>query len=151
MTKMLFGIPTTFLALMLVLSSDTHAGFAGRLKVPTALSVLQKACDCYDEDDDEDDEDNEDNIYAFGKRATASVNRRPKHPSAKVTRSVEGTKTIGNADVQSEPCCERANVIVETENSAIATAHDHVAAAQHVGCKNYFASAGMTLSVLCGN
>jgi len=148
MTKMLFGIPTTFLALMLVLSSDTHAGFAGRLKLPTALSVLQKVCDCYDEDDDEDDEDN---IYTFGKRSTPSVNRRPKHSNAKVTRSVEGTKSIGNAILQSEPRWEPANVIIETETSAIATARDHVAAAQHVGCKNYFASAGMTLSVLCGN
>ena len=48
-----------------------------------------------------------------------------------------------------KPLVKHANKRVEVENSSIVASHDQVVATHDAGCKNYFASTGMTLSVAC--
>ena len=99
---------------------------AASLGLTALLSSSAKACDA----DYGDDEEN------YG-TSQLTVTRQVDSPLA--TRSAE-PKTARS---------ERADETTGRENSSIAGAHDKIAAATNVGCKNYFPSTGTTLSVSC--
>ena len=141
MTRLLAVIAATFLALTTLLGSGAEAGFNVRLKLPADFSVLHKTCDATYADDEDDDEEN---YGASRNRSKQSVSRRQPKPAIETpSRQVSQPVATANAEpktTHSEP----ANETAERENSSIATARDKIAAAADTGCKNYFASAGMT-------
>jgi hypothetical protein len=143
MTKLLTLIATGFLALTALLNSGADAG-SSRLNLPSGVSA-QHDIDCDDDHDDLDEED--DDQVVSGKRSNQSVTPRSK-PKIKVPRRetrIQVAPTKSASETRSEPAVETS----ETENSSIATALERVAGAPDPSCKNYFASAGMTVSVTC--
>jgi hypothetical protein len=145
MTNLLAVIAATFLALTALLGSGAEAGFNVRLKLPADFSVLHKTCDAAYGDDENDEDEN----YGTSRnRSKQSVSRRHPKPTLEA-QSRQVDRPVATANAESNPAhSERANE-AERENSSIATAHDKIAAAKDAGCKNYFASAGLTLSVSC--
>jgi hypothetical protein len=144
MTKLL-AVIAAFLALTTLLSSGADAGFNVRLKLPADFSVVHKTCDTdYGENENDDDE----NYGASRNRSNQSVSRpQPKPTIEPPSRQVGKPVATANAETTHS---ERANETAERENSSIATPHDKIAAATDAGCKNYFSTVGMTLSVSCG-
>ncbi len=146
MTKLLAVPAAGFLALTALLSSSADAGFSVQLKLPTAFSTLHKTCDT-----DYGDAENDDESYGAARnRSYQSMNWRPPKPTIETPSPLVG-KPVATTQVEPKPVqSELATESVQRQNSSIATAHDNIAASTDTACKNYFASAGMTLSVSCG-
>jgi hypothetical protein len=157
MTKLLAGIFAVSLILQGLSTSSADAGFGLGVQAPTSYSILHKASDC-DEDyaeHEDDDEDDEGHFVAYHKRPARRASTRGRaaeRVSARSTRAsrAKGTKmATPKAMVAPKFLLKPINAPVEMESSSIATATDRVAATRDAGCKNYFASVGMTLSVGC--
>jgi len=146
MTKLLALITATFLVLTALLGSGAKAGFSVHLKVPADFSDLHKTCDAAYGDNENDEDEND---GAPHNPSNQSLPRRQPKPTIETPRSrVRKPVMPANVEVKATRS-EPGNETAERENSSIATAHDKIAAATDAGCKNYFASAGMTLSVSC--
>jgi hypothetical protein len=119
-------------------------GFNVALKLPADFSVLHKACDAAYGDDGNDDEEN---YGAFPNRPNQSTPRQRPKPTIE---SRQVNKPVVAASSQPKTAhSERADEPAERENSSIARARENIASITKADCKNYFASAGMTLSVSC--
>jgi hypothetical protein len=148
MTKLLAGALAAILTFLVLPISSAHAGFGRGLKAPPSFAVVQKTSDCDWEDGEEHwDEETGEKRRSIGyrKRPTKPVSSPPaaaiKTERATITRS----KTTLVANSQVKPASGR----IETERSSIATGNDRFVTVEESGCKNYFPSAGMTLSVSC--
>jgi hypothetical protein len=149
MNKLLTLIATTFIALTAILGSGAEAGFNLRIKAPTDFSSLHMAGGCgggggY--------------FRSSRKSSYRSVSRRVKRD---VDVAQQPAKSVTVAKTEPEALPETTDKTAEVENSSISTADGQVAevktaepeqkiaVAKDVGCKKFFASAGMTLSVPC--
>jgi hypothetical protein len=142
MNKLL--IAAAALILTALLGSGAQAGFNVRLDAPKGFSTLQKAgCG---------------GGYrrTYRKRRYRSASRRS---SRKVYAARKPAKTVNVAKVEKvEKKAEVANVTAKNQSSSITTAEGQVAtksepkkvaSVEDVGCKQFFPSVGMTLSVPC--
>ena len=126
-------------------SSRAEAGFGLGFKAPASFSLLRKASDC-DDGEYEDGEGDEGQRYvAYRKRSSPPVSRR----STPAVKTVQPKFALPKETIARKPQVKQANERVEMENSSIVASHDQVVATHDAGCKNYFASTGMTLSVAC--
>ena len=115
------------------------------LKAPASFSLLRKASDC-DDEEFEDDEGNEVQRFgAFRKRSRQPVSRR----SSPAVKTVQPKFARQKQTVGPKHQVNHANERVEMENSSIGASHAQIFATHDAGCKNYFASSGITLSVAC--
>ena len=147
MNKLLTLIAATFIALTALLGSGAEAGFNLRIKAPADFSALHKAAGC-------------------GGGGGYSRSRSYRSVSRRVKRDVDvaeqkPAKSVTVAKTEPEALPETTNKTAEVENSSISTANGQVAevktaepeqkiaVAKDVGCKKFFASAGMTLTVPC--
>jgi hypothetical protein len=137
-------IAAAALALTALLGSGAQAGFNVRLSAPKDFSTVQKA-GCgggYGN--------------SYRKRRYRSVSRRS---SRKVYAARKPAKAVSVAKVEKvEKKAEVATAPVKSQNSSITTAEGQVAtksepkkvaAVEDLGCKQFFPSVGMTLSVPC--
>jgi hypothetical protein len=148
MNKLLTLIAATFVALTALLGSGAEAGFNLRIKAPTDFSALHNA-GCgggggY--------------FRSYRQSSNRSVSR-VKHNDDVAEQKPAKSATVAKAEPEALP--ETTNKTAEVENSSISTAdgkvaevetaqpEKKVAVAKDVGCKKFFASAGMTLSVPC--
>jgi hypothetical protein len=149
MNKLLTLIAATFIALTALLGSGAEAGFNLRIKAPTDFSALHKA-GCgggggY--------------VRSHRQRSYRSVSRRVKRDVDVAEQKPAKSVTVAKTEPEALP--ETTNKTAEVENSSISTANGQVAevktaepeqkiaVAKDVGCKKFFASAGMTLTVPC--
>lgn len=147
MNKLLTLIAATFISLTALLGSGAEAGFILRIKAPTGFSTLQQA-GCHGG-----------GVGYVRRKRYQSVSRRVK-PSVEVAAR-PAAKPVTVAKTEPAPLPETTNKTAEVENSSISTAdakvaevktvepEQKIAVAKDVGCKKFFASAGMTLSVPC--
>jgi hypothetical protein len=143
-TKLLTAAAAAFFAVAALFGSGAEAGFNMRLKAPAGFSTLEKA--------------------GCGGGYRRVYRKRYQSARRRVKRKVQ---------VASKPVAEKVAVakvettdqVVQSENSSISTANGKVAeakpveaakpeekkvaAAKEVGCKQFFPSVGMTLSVSC--
>jgi hypothetical protein len=145
MTKLLAGILAIFLTFLVLPGSRAEAGFGLGLKAPASFSLLRKASDCDDGEYEDGEGDEGQRFDAYRKRSAQPV----KSPSAPAVKAVRIKIALPKETVAPKSQVKRANERVEVENSSIVAGHDRVAATHDAGCKNYFASAGMTASVAC--
>ena len=161
MNKMLIAVAAAFFAVTALIGSGAEAGFNMRLKAPAGFSVVEQA-GCggggY--------------RRVFRKRystARRSVKRKVEVARAPAASSVKVAKAEPKVEVKAEPEAEVASQNVEIENSSISSASEtvaeakpvevkqvetkpaekKVAAAKEIGCKKFFPSVGMTLTVSC--
>jgi hypothetical protein len=147
MTKLLAGALAAILTFLVLPISSAHAGFGRGLKAPPSFAVVQKTSDCDWEDGEEHwDEGSGEKRRSIGyrKRPTKPVSS-PPAAAIKTEPTITRSKTTLVANSQLKPASGR----IETERSSIATGNDRFVTVEESGCKNYFPSAGMTLSVLC--
>ena len=147
MNKLLTLIAATFIALTGLLGSVAEAGFNLRIKAPTGFTTLQQA-GCHGGGG---------YFRAYRQRTYSSVRRVKKVDVAKAEPAQPAT--VAKAEIETAPVT--ATKIAEVENSSITTTdgkvaevkaaqpEQKVAVAKDVGCKTFFASAGMTLTVPC--
>jgi hypothetical protein len=162
MNKLLTVIAATFLAIAAI-ASGAEAGFNVRINAPAGFSEVHKA-GCGGS-----------HFRAFRRRAVRQSVRRTKR---KVEVASRKPAVIAKAEPKPEPVEAAAEKLAEIENSSIVSAADKVAEAKieapeqkpepkaaesksdgvaqkvataikDVGCKTFFASVGMTLSVPC--
>ena len=162
MTKLLSVIAATFLAIAAI-APGAEAGFNVRINAPAGFSEVHKAgCGGAHR--------------AFRRRVVRQSVRRPKRQVEVASRTVSKPAVIAKAEPKPEPVAAPAEKLAEIENSSIVSAADKVAeakieaqkpaqdvaeitadeaaqkvasAVKDVGCKTFFASVGMTLSVPC--
>jgi hypothetical protein len=155
MNKLLTVIAATFLALAAI-ASGAEAGFNVRINAPAGFSEVHKA-GCHGGGGGY--------SRSYRRSAYQSV-RRAKRRVEVASRSVSKPAVVAKVEPQAEPVENTA----ELENSSISTeekvaevkiekiekvektakkTEQKVAAAKDLGCKKFFASAGMTLSVPC--
>jgi hypothetical protein len=154
MTKKLAVIAATFLALTGLLGTGAEAGFNVRIRLPADFSSVQKT-GCYEDCDYDEDDSDDDEYERSDRRHFYQPGSRRERPTARA----EAKGPIRRAAVAApEP---EARQLAKTEGSSVTTADDEaaesstagpkkkVATAKDLGCKSFFASAGMTLSVPC--
>jgi hypothetical protein len=150
---MLIAAAAALFAVTALFGSGAEAGFNMRLKAPAGFSTLEKA--------------------GCGGGGYRRIYRK-RHQSARrsVKRKVQVARTpaassvsVAKAEIKPETTVEATDQVVQSENSSISTANGKVAevepveaakpvekkvaAAKEVGCKQFFPSVGMTLSVSC--
>jgi hypothetical protein len=165
MNKLLTVIAATFLAIAAI-ASGAEAGFNVRINPPAGFSEVHKA-GC-----------GGGGGYARSYRRSAYQSVRRKRRVEVASRSVSKPAVVAKAEPKPKPAKETVQKIAEIENSSIVAAADKVAEAKieapekipaqvvaettanepaqkvaaalkDVGCKTFFASVGMTLSVPC--
>jgi len=149
---MLIAVAAAFFAVTALFGSGAEAGFNVRLKAPAGFSTLEKA-GCggggY--------------RRSYRKRSYSTARRRVKRKVQVASKPV--AEKVAVAKVEPETEVEATDQVVQSENSSISTANGKVAeakpveaakpeekkvaAAKEVGCKKFFPSVGMTLSVSC--
>jgi hypothetical protein len=146
MTKLLAAIAATFLAITAI-ASGAEAGFNVRISAPTGFSEVHKA-GC----------------------GGGSGYRRTKRRVEVASRKVSKPTVVAKAEPKVEPIdAAPEQTVAEVENSSISTEEgavekvaevkvekpvkklieQKIASAKDLGCKTFFASVGMTLSVPC--
>jgi hypothetical protein len=158
MTKLLAAIAATFLAITAI-ASGAEAGFNVRINAPTGFSEVHKAgCG---------------GGGGYGRsyrRAAYQSVRRTKRRVEVASRKVSKPAVVAKAEPKVEPVdVAPEQTVAEVENSSISTEEgavekvaevkvekpvkkqieQKVASAKDLGCKTFFASVGMTLSVPC--
>jgi len=159
MTKLLAAIAATFLAITGI-ASGAEAGFNVRINAPTGFSEVHKAgCG---------------GGGGYGRsyrRAAYQSVRRTKRRVEVASRKVSKPVVVAKAQPKVEPVdAAPEQTVAEVENSSISTdetvavekvaevkvekpvkkqIEQKVASAKDLGCKTFFASVGMTLSVPC--
>jgi hypothetical protein len=165
MNKLLTVIAATFLAIAAI-ASGAEAGFNVRINAPAGFSEVHKA-GCGGA-----------HVRAFRRRVVRQSVRHTKRKVEVASRTVSKTAVIAKAEPKPESVEAPAEKLAEIENSSIVSAADKVAEAKieapekkpaqvvaettadepaqkvaaalkDVGCKTFFASVGMTLSVPC--
>jgi hypothetical protein len=165
MTKLLTVIAATLLAIAAI-ATGAEAGFNVRLNAPTGFSQVHKA-GCGGA-----------HVRAFRRRVVRQSVRRSKPKVQVASRSASKPAVVAKTVTKTEPVATPAEEVAEFENSSIAAAAEKVAEAKiespekapaqiiakaatdepaqkvaaalkDVGCKTFFASVGMTLSVPC--
>jgi hypothetical protein len=153
MTKLLTVIAATFLAIAAI-ASGAQAGFNVRINAPAGFSELHKAgCG------------GGGGGYRSYRRSAYQSVRRTKRRVEVATRTVSKPAVVAKAEAKPAPKEETVEKVAEVENSSISSeekvaeaivetpakkAEQKVAtAAKDLGCKTFFASVGMTLSVPC--
>ena len=159
MTKLLAAIAATFLAITAV-ASGAEAGFNVRINAPTGFSEVHKAgCG-----------GGGGGYSRSYRRAAYQSVRRSKRRVEVASRKVSKPAVVAKAEPKVEPVdAAPEQTVAEVENSSISTAEvavekvaevkvekpvkkqieQKVASAKDLGCKTFFASVGMTLSVPC--
>lgn len=160
MTKLLAAIAATFLAIT-AMASGAEAGFNVRINAPTGFSEVHKA-GCGG------------GGGGYGRsyrRAAYQSIRRTKRRVEVASRKVSKPVVVAKAEPKVEPVeATPEQTVAEVENSSISTdetvavdkvaevkvekpvkkqIEQKVASAKDLGCKTFFASVGMTLSVPC--
>jgi hypothetical protein len=159
MTKLLAAIAATILAITAI-ASGAEAGFNVRINAPTGFSEVHKAgCG---------------GGGGYGRsyrRAAYQSVRRTKRRVEVASRKVSKPAVVAKAEPKVEPVeVAPEQTVAEVENSSISTdetvavdkvaevkvekpvkkqIEQKVASAKDLGCKTFFASVGMTLSVPC--
>jgi len=153
MTKLLAVSAATVLALTTLLGSGSgaRAGCDEDCQYELQESAYERA---YDRDDERDDDE-----YERSERRHFYQPARSREQPTVGAEAKRSIRPVAVASPDPEPQPPAARKISETENSSIATGDDEVAepsaaerkvaTAKDVGCKKFFASAGMTLSVPC--
>jgi hypothetical protein len=157
MNKLLITAAAAFIALNAMLAGAAEAGFNLRLKAPAGFATVEKAgCG-----------GGRGYFRSYRKHAFRSGRRsKPKvYAARKPSKPVSVAKVEPKAPAA--PAVETASAEVEVQNSSITTAEGDaaqtaeakpasvkaaepkVAAAEDIGCKQFFPSVGMTLSVPC--
>lgn len=148
MTKMLTAAAAAFLAISALVGSGAQAGFNVRLAAPAGFSTLEKA-GCGG------------GGYRRVHRKRYQSARRSVKRNVQVARKPVAEKVVV-AKAEPEAKIETATPVI-AENSSISTASgkvaeakpveiakpEKVAAVKEVGCKKFFPSVGMTLTVSC--
>ena len=159
MTKLLAAIAATFLAITAI-ASGAEAGFNVRINAPTGFSEVHKAgCG-----------GGGGGYSRSYRRAAYQSVRRSKRRVEVASRKVSKPAVVAKAEPKVEPVdAAPEQTVAEVENSSISTAEvavekvaevkvekpvkkqieQKVASAKDLGCKTFFASVGMTLSVPC--
>ena len=145
MTKLPAGILAISITLLALPTPRAEAGFGFGLKTPASFSLLRKASDCDDGEYEDDEGDEGQRFLAVRKRSSPPVSPR----STPAVKTVQAKSALPKETIAPKPQVKRGNKSVEVENSSIVRSQDRVVATQDAGCKKYFASAGMTLSVSC--
>ncbi|MFA6140017.1 MAG: hypothetical protein WC684_04775 [Hyphomicrobium sp.] len=160
MTKLLAAIAATFLAITAI-ASGAEAGFNVRINAPAGFSEVHKA-GCGG------------GGGGYGRsyrRAAYQSVRRTKRRVEVASRKVSKPVVVAKAEPKVEPVeAAPEQTVAEVENSSISTdetvavdkvaevkvekpvkkqIEQKVASAKDLGCKTFFASVGMTLSVPC--
>ena len=148
MNKILTAAAAAFFALTSLVGSSAEAGFNVRIAAPAG--VVHKAGGCGG--------GSYGRIYrSYRPRSYSSVSRRVKSHVA----SKPAAEPVTVAKEQAETKIEAASTAAKVENSSISTSDGEVAevkapvstkkvaATSDVGCKKFFPSVGMTLSVPC--
>jgi hypothetical protein len=149
-TKLLTAAAAAFFAVAALFGSGAEAGFNMRLKAPAGFSTLEKA-GCGG------------GYRRVYRKRYQSARRRVKRKVQVASKPV--AEKVAVAKVEPETKVETTDQVVQSENSSISTANGKVAeakpveaakpeekkvaAAKEVGCKQFFPSVGMTLSVSC--
>ena len=159
MTKLLAAIAATFLAIT-AMASGAEAGFNVRINAPTGFSEVHKAgCG-----------GGGGGYSRSYRRAAYQSVRRSKRRVEVASRKVSKPAVVAKAEPKVEPVdAAPEQTVAEVENSSISTdevavekvaevkvekpvkkqIEQKVASAKDLGCKTFFASVGMTLSVPC--
>jgi hypothetical protein len=159
MTKLLAAIAATFLAITAI-ASGAEAGFNVRINAPTGFSEVHKAgCG-----------GGGGGYSRSYRRAAYQSVRRSKRRVEVASRKVSKPAVVAKAEPKVEPVdAAPEQTVAEVENSSISTdevavekvaevkvekpvkkqIEQKVASAKDLGCKTFFASVGMTLSVPC--
>lgn len=145
MNKLLIAVAAAFFAVTALFGSGAEAGFNARLNVPAGFSTLEKA-GCgggY--------------FRSYRRHSYRSVRRRVKRKVHVASKPAASSVSVAKA----EPEAKAKSEVVENENSSISTldgkvaktepakTEEKVAVAKDVGCKQFFPSVGMTLTVPC--
>ena len=155
MTKLLTVIAATFLAIAAI-ASGAQAGFNVRINAPAGFSELHKA-GCGGGGGG--------GGYRSYRRAAYQSVRRTKRRVEVASRTVSKPAVVAKAETKPAPKEVAVEKVAELENSSISS-EEKVAeaivetpakkpeqkvatAAKDLGCKTFFASVGMTLSVPC--
>lgn len=164
MNKLLTVIAATFLAVAAI-ATGAEAGFNVRLNAPSGFSQVHKA-GCGGR-----------HVRAFRRRVVRQSVRRIKPKVQVASRTVSKPVVVAKAVAKPAPIEEAAEVLAEVEHSSISSAAEVVetkidapetkpeqaaaevasedpaqkvaSAIKDIGCKTFFASVGMTLSVPC--
>lgn len=161
MNKLLAVIAATLLAVTAI-ASGAEAGFNLRIKAPAGFSEMHKA-GCGGS-----------HVRAFRQRAVRQSVRRSKPRVEVASRTVSKPAVVAKAETKAPVAVEPIETedVAQIEHSSITTeqkvaetktpktvekvaekpakkAEQKVAAAGELGCKTFFASVGMTLSVPC--
>jgi hypothetical protein len=158
MTKLLAAIAATFLAITAI-ASGAEAGFNVRISAPTGFSEVHKAgCG------------GGSGYRRSNRRAAYQSVRRTKRRVEVASRKVSKPTVVAKAEPKVEPIdAAPEQTVAEVENSSISTEEgavekvaevkvekpvkklieQKIASAKDLGCKTFFASVGMTLSVPC--
>ena len=159
MTKLLAAIAATFLAITAI-ASGAEAGFNVRINAPTGFSEVHKAgCG-----------GGGGGYSRSYRRAAYQSVRRSKGRVEVASRKVSKPAVVAKVEPKVEPVdAAPEQTVAEVENSSISTdgvavekvaevkvekpvkkqIEQKVASAKDLGCKTFFASVGMTLSVPC--
>ena len=156
MNKLLTVIAATFLAIAAI-ASGAEAGFNVRINAPAGFSEVHKAgCG------------GGGGGYSRSYRRSAYQSVRRKRRVEVASRSVSTPAVVAKVETKPEPAKATVEEVADVENSSISTEEkvaevkaevkieqpekkleQKLAAAKDVGCKTFFASVGMTLSVPC--
>ncbi len=150
MNKLLIAAAAVFFALAGFFGSGAQAaGFNVRLSAPQGFSNVEKAgCGGY---------------RVFRKRVRRSAHRSVRRKVQVARKPAKSTVNVAKAEPKKTEETKQKVAALETENSSISTANEKVAEAQpeaapkpekvaavkEVGCKKFFPSVGLTLSVSC--
>jgi hypothetical protein len=149
---MLIAVAAAFFAVATLFGSGAEAGFNMRLKAPAGFSAIEKA-GC-----------GGGHRRVFRKRSYSTASRSVKRKVEVARAPAASSVSVAKVEVKAEPKAEVASQNVEIENSSISTtsetvaeakpveakpAEKKVAAAKEIGCKKFFPSVGMTLTVSC--
>jgi len=145
MNKLLIAVAAAFFAVTALFGTGAEAGFNARLNVPAGFSTLEKA-GCgggY--------------FRSYRRHSYRSVRRRVKRKVHVASKPAASSVSVAKA----EPEAKAKSEVTENENSSISTldgkvaktepakTEEKVAVAKDVGCKQFFPSVGMTLTVPC--
>lgn len=156
MTKMLTAAAAAFIAITALIGSGAEAGFNVRLAAPAGFSTLEKA-GCHGG-----------GYRRIYRKRHQSARRRVKRKVQVASKPVAEEVAVAKAETETK--VETKQIV--SENSSISTASGKVAeakpvdkvaeaepvetpkpkkiaAARELGCKQFFPSVGMTLSVSC--
>jgi hypothetical protein len=145
MNKLLIAATAAFFAVAALFGSGAQAGFNVRLNVPAGFSTLEKAgCG---------------GGYRRVYRKRYQSARRVKRKVHIARKATPAPAKVAKAETEDK--VETKSEVAENENSSISTLSDKVAetatvktekkvaVAKDVGCKQFFPSVGMTLTVSC--